>query len=216
METRPQICSAIKFREDESKIYWRVRIADGGSRQVTFYWGTLPTERLEKFLKWINAPTINNRKKICRMVALPKLPKDKLRDSDFLKNEIFERLELRQRHGKCFNKPSQLTPEQRAKFDALMKSGITKFEQGIREFKRGVKLAIRGANSLRSAGMNWEMATDHSRFLMRDYSKFQSSLPADMTPEVCRLALSVWRNNPSRITDVGLAMNICERLRALK
>jgi hypothetical protein len=204
--TGPQICSAIKFREDEQKIYWRVRTADGGTRYVSFYWGALPTERLEKFLKWINAPTINNRKKICRMVALPKLPKDKLRDSDFLKNEIFERLELRQRHGKFFNKPSRFSPEQIAELGRLVNDGFADFKLGVKKIRKG---SIKVANHLRKLGEGWETLTGHRRFFMRDFLKFQSSLPGDNTPHFWRLALSTWRNNPSPIDNYCLARNIC-------
>lgn len=195
--TSSQICSAIKFREDEQKIYWRVRTSDGGTRYVSFYWGALPTEPLEKFLKWINAPTINNRKKICRMVALPKLPKDKLRDSGFLKNMVFERLELRQQQGKFFNKPSRFTPEQIAELGRIVNDGIADFKLDVKKIR---KASIRMANRLRRMGITWETLTDHKRFLMRDYDKFQSSLPEGMTPALCRLAMSVWRNHPNEIS----------------
>jgi hypothetical protein len=215
-KTSPQICSAIKFRGDDNKIYWRIRTADGGTRYVSFYWGMLPTERVEKFLKWINDPTINNRKKICRMVALPKLPKEKLRDSDFLKNEIFERLELRQRQGKFFNKPSQLTREQKIKFDALMNEAMAKGDKGIADIKAAAKHWINAANGFRSFGKNWETATGHRRFFMRDYVKLKPLIPEHITSEHCRQALSAWRNNPQWITDIGLAIFICRRMGFIK
>jgi hypothetical protein len=50
---------------------------------------------------------------------------------------------------------------------------------------------------------------------MRDYLKLKPLLPDHITAESCRLALSVWRNNPSKITDALLAMNICERFRLI-
>lgn len=210
-KTSPQICSAIKFREDEQKIYWRVRTADGGTHHVSFYWGVLLTKWLEKFLKWINDPTINNRKKICRLVALPKLPKDKLRDSDFLKNEIFKRLKFRQLHGReCF-KPTRLTPEKVAEIAAVVNEGFVFIKEAIAKERKG---SIKIANDLRIIGGNWEMLTRHRRFFMRDYLKFQSSLPGNKTANFWRLALSVWRNNPEPIKDGNLARKICGVLRA--
>lgn len=206
-KTSPQICTPIKFRTDERKIYWRER-TETGTPQVSCCWGKLPTERLEKFLTWLNDPTVNNRKKICRMVALPKLPKEKLRDSDFLKNEIFERLKLRQRQGKFFNKPSQFTPEQIAKIAAIVNEGYPQIRAKCVEAMDGT---IKASNRLREIGKTLETLTGHKRFLMRDYVKFQSSLPEGMTPAFCRLAMSVWRNHPDEISALRQAMAIMRR-----
>lgn len=220
--TISQICSAIKFRTDECKIYWRVRTAEGGTRYVSFCWGELPTERLEKFLKWINEPTINNRKKICRMIALSKLPKDKLRDSDFLKNGIFERLKLRQQQGRFFGKSNELTPEQETKAKSLCDAIIPQIKEIKNDLRKGMAAMIQAANCLRNAGQLWELATDHKRFLMRDYTKIsnekQSLQPLlDLpSPVVLRLAMSVWRIYPDEITNYHVAKHIFKRLMKLE
>lgn len=141
-------------------------------------------------------------------MALPKLPKDKLRDSGFLKNEIFKRMKFRQLHGRGCFKPSRLTPEKTAELAAAVNDGIADFKLGVKKIR---KASIKAANAFRKMGYGWETLTGHRRFFMRDYLKFQSSLPGNKPHTFWRLALSVWRNNPEPIKDGGLAIYICRQ-----
>ena len=199
--TNLQICSAIKFRRDERKIYWRVRTADGGTPYVSFYWGGLPTEQLQKLLEWINAPTINNRKKICRMVALSKLPKEKLLDSEFLKSAIFKRL-------KDINKPSQLILAACRRARPKIKKKMVKLKLKVKQVGQD---KIKGANDLRHIGVVLETLTGHSRLLKRDYIKFKHFIPEYMPLSLCQLAMSVWRQYPDEIVALSQANAIMKR-----
>lgn len=201
-----------KYENGLASIYWRERMATGKTSQPSFYWGKLPTERLEKFLAWLNDPTRNNRKRICRMVGLSTLPIEKLQDSEFLKKEIFEPLEKRQRLGRGFNKPGRLTPKQIAEVKEAVKNGMKKLSAIAKDTTIS---RVEAANRLREMGKVWEGLTGHRRFFMRDYVKFQAELPEGSPAAFWRLALSAWRNNPEPISDYWQAAGIIDRAESL-
>jgi len=88
--------SKIKRRQKNGQltIYWRKLHRNDTSKQKQFYWGDLPTKKLNALLLSLNHPGQRARIRIGQIVGLnvADLPDIQLQNSDFLKTEIFGRL----------------------------------------------------------------------------------------------------------------------------
>ena len=84
------------------------------------------------------------------------------------------------------------------------------------KFAKESELAIfSAANHFRNLGVTWQMLTGHKRLFNRDYLKWRSSLPKNVTADFLRLALSTSVKHPIPIKDFESAWHISRQLEIL-
>ena len=196
------ICSAVKLRSNKygcelTSIYWRERLDGGRTRQASFYWGALPTERLEKLLICINAPERNERKKICRMVGISPLPKEKLLDSDFLKKEILDRFKEKEKQH-CGKGVLQIPPVMQEKVSAITNGSDKLQAETLAFFDKEIRIF----NGIRKAGVyaNWLLDRLPGKRMTIDLwqyyqPKFVTKDGRQMSLEMFKFYASIARNN---------------------
>ena len=183
-----------KYSGDLASIYWRELKEDGEKRQVSFYWGELPTDKLETLLALIAIPKRNERKRICRMVGISTFPKEKLLDSDFLKKELFERFKENQR-GKVYFQPSLFQIEQASviaeKIHVFKAKTLECLKEELRIFNEWRKIGIY-FNTLCDSLPGKKMTID---FWQQVKDQFFDPDGRAITLEMLKFAASIARNS---------------------